>query len=400
MRSILKLNKGGFFSKNKRGLSAVIAYILLISMAIALSTMVYNWLRFYVEVEETEQCPEGVFIAISDYDCDSYNKIFSVTLKNRGRWTADGFSIRVHDRVGATQGIYNLNTTGIQLTPLAPGTSETFEYEFPTPSVRRLTDVTFVEIQPFIISGNTNNANKSFCQPIVTQTISCQTSGCTFGEEYFKSSICLSGELSYWPFDTDLTDSFGSNNGTAEGGVSVSDGVLVLDGEDAYVNYNNLGIVAGDDFTIAAWIKMDSIDSDGYVFTKGNSGNGPLLIWRDEVANNTNINALSAFVTDGTNTIEISSSNNTLNDVEWYHIAVTLESGIAAGFNLYIDGALEETSSTVDFTGIIDNANPFYIGAYHDGPGGFFDGSIDDVLIIDRALTAEQISSIYAAKRG
>jgi len=76
-RSILKSNRN-FSKKNlqvanglepiakhskcfsKRGLSSVIAYILLISMAVALSVTVYNWLRFYVEVEEIAGCPEGV----------------------------------------------------------------------------------------------------------------------------------------------------------------------------------------------------------------------------------------------------------------------------------------------------------------------------------------------------
>ncbi len=168
MRSILKSSRGNFFPKNKRGLSAVIAYILLISMAIALSTMVYNWLRFYVEVDEVQQCPEGVSIAINDYDCSYSLQQFNVTLKNRGLRTFNGFTLTVHDRLGATQGIYPLGSIGKEIVTLAPGENETFEYDFPN----ELADITLLEVQPFVIYEGMEDT-PSFCRPIVTQTIKC-----------------------------------------------------------------------------------------------------------------------------------------------------------------------------------------------------------------------------------
>ena len=48
MRALLRL------SEDKSALSNVVAYVLLISITIGLSVLVYNWLRFYVVEDDIE----------------------------------------------------------------------------------------------------------------------------------------------------------------------------------------------------------------------------------------------------------------------------------------------------------------------------------------------------------
>ncbi len=76
----------------------------------------------------------------------------------------------------------------------------------------------------------------------------------------------------------------------------------------------------------------------------------------------------------------------------WQHVAATYD-GTTARF--YVDGA--EVASKV-FTGNVGNSNVWRIGAYGVAPTGFFDGSIDDVRIYDRALTASEIEAGMATR--
>jgi hypothetical protein len=82
--------------KNKKGVSVVIGYILLISFAIIISTLVYQWLKSYIPKESLE-CPEGVSIFVKDYIYDCNAKTLSLTIKNNGKFDLAGYYIRASD---------------------------------------------------------------------------------------------------------------------------------------------------------------------------------------------------------------------------------------------------------------------------------------------------------------
>jgi len=79
--------------KNKRGLSVVIGYVLLITFGIILSVIVYNYLKTYVP-SETTQCPAGVSIFLKDYNYNCSSKELNLTLKNNGKFNIEGYFIR------------------------------------------------------------------------------------------------------------------------------------------------------------------------------------------------------------------------------------------------------------------------------------------------------------------
>jgi FlaG/FlaF family flagellin (archaellin) len=82
---------------NKKGVSMIIGYVLLIVVSIVMSVLVYNWIKTYVP-SESPQCDEGasLFIQEIDYDCD--NSILNITLKNNGKFSIHGFYIRVSNK--------------------------------------------------------------------------------------------------------------------------------------------------------------------------------------------------------------------------------------------------------------------------------------------------------------
>ncbi|MFH1307331.1 MAG: archaellin/type IV pilin N-terminal domain-containing protein [archaeon] len=92
---------------NKKGLSEVIAYVLLIVIALTLSAVVYTWMKGYLFVP-SEVCPEGASIIIQDYDCSEFPKI-QVLLNNHGRYNLDGFVIKGSN-----------NSQGLVINPLEP----------------------------------------------------------------------------------------------------------------------------------------------------------------------------------------------------------------------------------------------------------------------------------------
>ncbi|NCN52089.1 hypothetical protein GW931_03690 [archaeon] len=90
--------------KNKRGLSVVIGYVLLITFGIILSVIVYNYLKTYVPSEVT-QCPAGVSIFLKDYTCS--NNQLNITLKNNGKFYLDGYFI--HATNSSTSSLATVN---------------------------------------------------------------------------------------------------------------------------------------------------------------------------------------------------------------------------------------------------------------------------------------------------
>jgi hypothetical protein len=79
--------------KNRRGLSEVISYILLIAISIAMSIMVYQWLRTYVPADSVK-CSDGTSIFIKDisYSCSG---TLTLTVQNNGKFGIDGYFIHV-----------------------------------------------------------------------------------------------------------------------------------------------------------------------------------------------------------------------------------------------------------------------------------------------------------------
>ncbi len=84
--------------QDKRGISLVIGYILLIGISIVMSIIVYQWLKTYVPTEALE-CDEGTSLFISDisYQCAVGNEILSITVKNNGKFSVNGYYIHVTD---------------------------------------------------------------------------------------------------------------------------------------------------------------------------------------------------------------------------------------------------------------------------------------------------------------
>lgn len=142
---------------NKKGISNLIAYVLLITITLSLSVMVYGWLKFYVQTDEVAACPDNVNIIVESYNC-SGNTLF-IRLKNKGLFSVDGFIIRTNNREGAKFGIHVLEEVNDEL---KPGEYFSKSYEFSG------NPITLIDVQPFLLEEE-----KVICESYVSQKVEC-----------------------------------------------------------------------------------------------------------------------------------------------------------------------------------------------------------------------------------
>ena len=140
-----------------------------------------------------------------------------------------------------------------------------------------------------------------------------------------------------------------------------------------------------DDFTYMAWINMDTNTDETIFMAADGSGGNELGFYVADGKLSININDLTGVVTGAI----------TLNTGQWYHVALTRNSGEV---KIYVGGVVDDTgtqSSTLNF-----GSCSLYFGVDIDSgctgsKTNYFKGHIDEVLVFDRALSAEQISALY-----
>lgn len=86
---------------NKKAISELVSYVLLIVLAIAMAAMTYIFLKPYAEKPLAEaECPETVNVVLENYSCGG--NIIDFTLKNRGLFNVYGVKLKV---INNTEGL-------------------------------------------------------------------------------------------------------------------------------------------------------------------------------------------------------------------------------------------------------------------------------------------------------
>ncbi|TAL47552.1 LamG domain-containing protein, partial [archaeon] len=141
--------------------------------------------------------------------------------------------------------------------------------------------------------------------------------------------------------------------------------------------------------TIDAWIKgsVDSTEHPIVSKTDEDTSTGYRLILNSG-------NGIG-FYTLGVSDVYTSTST-TLASNQWYHVVATYD---GSNKKIYINGQLDVSEAG---TGSIStNSNSLYIGQRHNPPILYFNGSIDDVKIWNRSLSATEVQAEYQnTKRG
>jgi hypothetical protein len=222
-----------------------------------------------------------------------------------------------------------------------------------------------------------------------------------------------SGLVGYWSFNgPDVTDkvydrSGQGNNGYFIGGATSSaktigkvGQALKFDGVSSYVQTYPNPMNVGSQMTISVWVKPDAYPNDGQIHevyrqeelseTTNNYG-GYLLSWRGDLNQRWDWGIRQSNVT---SKYPYSPTTADVPAGVWTHLVLTADGTNVRG---YINGVLK---GTVSYDGTISDGRNLIIGAYAAVGGSkarFFPGSIDEMRIYNRALSAAEVKQLYLA---
>jgi hypothetical protein len=237
------------------------------------------------------------------------------------------------------------------------------------------------------------------------QKVSCDYSK-TFKKSCFAGDYPIDGLVAYFPFNKDLNDYSGNGlNGAGQGtagGASapptpiadtqtplLPNKIITLDETKSQAvsvtggNEDPNGKLRINTGSVFAWIKTS------------NAGNSYRAIVCKMKAYNLmlNDNLLGFYDWSGVGDKNQFLTTPTLNDNKWHFVGLTFQGTTAI---LYIDGASQGTKS-ITTTGFTQD-NQLIIGNC-DTASYYFNGGIDEVMVYNRVLTADEVAKIYNAQK-
>jgi len=205
--------------------------------------------------------------------------------------------------------------------------------------------------------------------------------------------------VSWWRFENNAVDYTGRNNGTIVGGVTNTSGKMGnAYGFDGTNNYIDIGknVITTTSFTVSGWAK--NLGIPGGAVKQGN-----LFEQRDDsIGNNKVAIAIYAYYNSTNSAFQIRSSSGSnqqlytpLHSNTWDYYSLTVNSTY---ISFYINGVLAvgvantQAGDYVTSTDYIDIGRSRFSAANQ----GWFNGSIDDVMIFNRSLSASEVAGFYA----
>jgi len=211
------------------------------------------------------------------------------------------------------------------------------------------------------------------------------------------------GLVGYYPFDNTANDLSGNNNhGTVHDAIpttnrfGISNKAYGFNGINNYIEVNTSNaldsIEIKNSISIAGWIYVRGWYQNWNIFNMvnryksfGDDG------WSFEIFDKySNYIALTAGV--ATSTITQAPFTPVFNT--WYHVAVTYNMAGDDSVRMYVNGTKIKTFKA-SAPLVNTNHGPFYFAWIRYGVDEYSDGKLDDFIIYNRALTDQEISTIY-----
>jgi hypothetical protein len=199
------------------------------------------------------------------------------------------------------------------------------------------------------------------------------------------------GLVAQYDFDSDLTDSVGSNDLTAYNGATVSDGKLVLTNKNSGV-YPSSRIQIGEQFTYSLWfenLRDRSQALNGWMMFDG-TGNG----WDPTNAGVQNHYLAAVYTNDelgahtpGGNWLSSGYSMTNVSHSGRHHLVVTCDNGTLI---YYIDG--QQVGNTIAYSSNVGEIQLFGSwSGYNYAPAE----SLDDIRVWSRTLSSAEVETLY-----
>jgi formylglycine-generating enzyme required for sulfatase activity len=228
--------------------------------------------------------------------------------------------------------------------------------------------------------------------------------------KYDSQLVAIPNLLGYWPFTSDYqaNSSVNGYTGTFQGNAliglpasgpplfdAITNAALVLDRTNqSFVNTSLVGLSPGtgantNQGSIVAWFKLDNLPSI--------TGTTFYIAGESQFQNDLDLqietdNQLKFFTDNGSSTVDTFAF--TTNDLGvWHFVVATFTTGVSR--NVYLDGQL--LASSVPGGHTYPGNGTFAVGESDVFNNRYFQGSIARVAVFNRALSAAEVTGLYAA---
>jgi hypothetical protein len=218
-------------------------------------------------------------------------------------------------------------------------------------------------------------------------------------------SPATAGLVGWWPGDGNANDIIGTNNGALQGGAAAGTAGIVgsafsLDGTNGYIQIPDSPALRPTNLTIEGWVKFRSLDSAGsapaglqYVVFKQNSRSSDFEGYNLLKIRIAGGDVLAFMLSSSAGQALTLQSATLVSTGLWYHVAGVRGSNFA---QLYVNGQLE-SQTNVSFPQDYGNYPLLFGSSGQSYWEGKLNGSLDEVSLYSRALSATEVAAIYAA---
>ena len=216
------------------------------------------------------------------------------------------------------------------------------------------------------------------------------------GDYYILNNFGNSLE-GWWRFENGANDEFGLNNGTISGVNSASgkygNGYKLGRGTITFSD-TTFSFGASQPHSFGIWVKLpENYSQDGFVLSLGNGAYD--MGGHDEfLAFNSSASPYLTAVGSWGGVWKECKSNTNISLNQWHYL-----SGVYDGENqsLYIDGVLTNSCSLEELASDWGVNNYLRIGSDGYGGGSYFNGTVDELVLLNRTLSSSEILSLYNA---
>jgi len=214
--------------------------------------------------------------------------------------------------------------------------------------------------------------------------------------------------VGWWPGDGDANDIAGANNGALAGGATAGAAGMVgsafsFNGLSSYVQIPDSPSLHPTNLTIETWVRFDALDTPGL---GGSPAGDQYLVFKQNSRSTdfegfdlrkTRISGGDIFVFTVTSAAGLPAQAVSTTHIaigQWYHLAAVRG---ATFIQLYVNGQLESQTS-VGFPQDYGNLPLFFATSGESYWDHKLAGSLDEVSLYNRALSAGEIAAIYSAR--
>ncbi|MGI9104223.1 MAG: LamG domain-containing protein [Terriglobales bacterium] len=213
------------------------------------------------------------------------------------------------------------------------------------------------------------------------------------------------GLVSWWPGEGNAVDIQSGDSGTTPNGLSFTSGkvgqAFQFDGDNQYIlaPHPEKYDFGGGPYSFALWVQtLGGREIGEHVFSKGKlwSGNDDYVMWISGLGGPDHAVVAMEYGWPDSNYVQSLMYYSYVNDGMWHHVVVTQSGACEGCWRLYLDSVLQSINLGKEAA---HGTEPFIIGGVVGGDSSFYGlkGGIDELAVFNRALTADEVLSLFSA---